>query len=145
MLSIIEKYVIIIILYHITLLRLPQWLSGKKFLQCRKRFLQRNSRQQRTPAMQETIPASTPRSGRSPGEGHGNPLQYSCLENTVDRGAWQAAVHGVAKSQTWLKRLSPHITLLVHQNMQIKLFWTNGGEREVRPIFSLNLHDVKPV
>ena len=95
--------------------------------------------------MQETIPASTLRLGRSPGEGHGNPLQYSCLENTVDRGVWQAAVHGVAKSQTRLKRLSPHITLLVHQNMQIKLFWTNGGEREVRPIFSLNLHDVKPV
>ena len=38
--------------------------------------------------------------GRSPGEGHGNPLQYSCLENPMNRGAWQAAVHGVAKSQT---------------------------------------------
>ena len=40
--------------------------------------------------------------GRSPGGGHGHPLQYSCLENPVDRGAWQAAVHGVAKSQTRL-------------------------------------------
>ena len=40
--------------------------------------------------------------GRSPGGGHGNPLQYSCLENPVDRGAQQAAVHGVAKSQTRL-------------------------------------------
>ena len=38
--------------------------------------------------------------GRSPGEGNGNPLQYSCLENFMDRGAWQARVHGVAKSQT---------------------------------------------
>ena len=38
--------------------------------------------------------------GRSPGEGHGNPLQYSCLENPMDRGAWQATVHGVAKSLT---------------------------------------------
>ena len=38
--------------------------------------------------------ASTPRLGRSPGEGNGNPLQYSCLENSTDRGAWQAAVHG---------------------------------------------------
>ena len=37
------------------------------------------------------------------GEGHGNPLQYSCLENPVDRGAWWAAVHGVAQSQTQLK------------------------------------------
>ena len=38
--------------------------------------------------------------GRSPGEGSGNPLQYSCLENTMDGGAWQTIVHGVAKSQT---------------------------------------------
>ena len=43
---------------------------------------------------------SIPRSGRSPGEGHGNPLQYSCLENPMDRGGWWATVHGVAKSQT---------------------------------------------
>ena len=40
---------------------------------------------------------STPESGRSPGEGNGNPLQYSCLENSVVWGAWQATVHGVAK------------------------------------------------
>ena len=38
-------------------------------------------------------------SGRSPGGGHGNPLQYCCLENSMDRGTWQAAVHRVAKSQ----------------------------------------------
>ena len=38
-----------------------------------------------------------PGSGRSPGGGHGNPLQYSCLENRMDRGAWRATVHGVAK------------------------------------------------
>ena len=36
------------------------------------------------------------------GEGHGNPLQYSCLDNSMDRGAWQATIHGVAKSQTRL-------------------------------------------
>ena len=40
-----------------------------------------------------------PRSGRSPGEGHGNPLQYSCLEKPMDRGAWRATVHRVSKSQ----------------------------------------------
>ena len=40
------------------------------------------------------------RSGRSPGEGNGNPLQYSCLENSMDRGVLWAIVHGVAKSQT---------------------------------------------
>ena len=43
-----------------------------------------------------------PGSGRFPGEGNGNPLQYSCLENPMDRGAWWATVHGVAKSRTWL-------------------------------------------
>ena len=43
---------------------------------------------------------SIPGSGRSPGGGHGSPLQYSCLGNPVDRGAWRATVHGVAKSQT---------------------------------------------
>ena len=38
--------------------------------------------------------------GRTPGEGHGSPLQDSCLENPMERGAWQATIHGVAKSQT---------------------------------------------
>ena len=45
-------------------------------------------------------PDSIPGSGRSPGEGNGYPLQYSCLENLMDGGAWWAIVHGVAKSQT---------------------------------------------
>ena len=44
--------------------------------------------------------------GRSPGEGNGHPLQYSCLENSINRGAWWGTVHWVAKSQTRLKRLS---------------------------------------
>ena len=43
-------------------------------------------------------PGSIPGLGRSPGEENGNPLQYSCLENYMDRGAWQAVVHGVAKN-----------------------------------------------
>ena len=47
-------------------------------------------------------PGLIPESGRSPGEGNGNPLQYSCLENSMDRGAWQAMVQGVEKSQTCL-------------------------------------------
>ena len=47
-------------------------------------------------------PGSIPGQGRSSGEGHGNPLQYSCLENSIDRGAWWPAVHGTAKSQTGL-------------------------------------------
>ena len=45
-------------------------------------------------------PASISGSGRSPGEGNGNALQYSCLENSMDGGAWWATVHGVAKSWT---------------------------------------------
>ena len=50
-----------------------------------------------------------PGSGRSPGGGHGNPFQYSNLENPIERGAWQVTVHGVAKSRTRLKRLSSSI------------------------------------
>ena len=50
--------------------------------------------------------SSIPWSGRSPGGGHGKPLQYFCLENPTDREAWQATVHGVTKSRTRLKRLS---------------------------------------
>ena len=46
---------------------------------------------------------SVPGLGRCPGGGHGNTLQYSCLENPMDRGGWQATVHGVAKSLTRLK------------------------------------------
>ena len=49
---------------------------------------------------------SIPGSERSPGGGHGSPLQYSCLESSMDRGAWRATVHSVAVSQTRLKRLS---------------------------------------
>ena len=49
---------------------------------------------------------SIPRSGRCPGEGNGNPLQYSCLENPVDGGAWWAAAQRVTQSRTQLKRLS---------------------------------------
>ena len=54
-------------------------------------------------------------SGRSPGEGNGNPLQYSCLVNPMDRGAWRATVHRVTQSQTWLKRLSTqYYIILLH-------------------------------
>ena len=49
---------------------------------------------------------SIPGSGRSPGEGSGNPLQYYCLENPMDGGAWWATVHGVAKSRTRLSNLT---------------------------------------
>ena len=59
--------------------------------------------------MQETRHVGLiPGSERSPGGGNGNPLQYSCLENPMERGAWGTTVHGVTKSQTWLKRLNVH-------------------------------------
>ena len=64
--------------------------------------------------------SSIPGSGRFPGEGNGNPLQYSCLENPMDREAWWATVHRVAKSQTQLKDTSlpnaPH-----NQNYSLSL------------------------
>ena len=53
---------------------------------------------------------SIPGSGRSPGEGNGNPLQYSCLENPMDGGAWWATAHGVTKSQTQLSDFTHSLT-----------------------------------
>ena len=57
---------------------------------------------------------SIPGWGRSPGGGYGNPLQYACLENPMDREAWWATVHRVTNSRTWLKRLSKH-TCTLHE------------------------------
>ena len=54
-------------------------------------------------------PGSIPGLGRSPGEGNGNPLQYSCLENPMDGGAWLATVHGVAKSRTQLSDFTMYV------------------------------------
>ena len=54
------------------------------------------------------VAGSIPVSERSPGGGRGNPLQYSCLKNAMDRGAWQATVHRVTNSRTRLKQLSTH-------------------------------------
>ena len=68
----------------------------------------------------------TPGSERSPGGGHGNPLQYSCLENSMDKGAWRATIHRAAKSQTRLKRLSKHahscLYLFVYFSLQLCQF-----------------------
>ena len=64
---------------------LPRWLSEKN------------------PPANAGDMGSIPGSGRSPGEGNGNPLQYSCLESSMERGAWRATVHRVAKGRTWLR------------------------------------------
>ena len=56
-------------------------------------------------------PGSIPRSGRSPEEWNGNPLQYPCLENSMDGGAWWAIVHGIAKSWTQLSDFTLFLTL----------------------------------
>ena len=57
-----------------------------------------------------------PESGRSPGGGHGNPFQYSCLENLMNRGAWWATVRGVTKSQTGLSERAQHTAHAVEHN-----------------------------
>ena len=67
---------------------------------------------------------SIPGLGRSPGEGIGNPLQYSCLENPMDRGAWWATVHGVAKSRTRLSNFT-HITHTTSPTESKRLFYTS--------------------
>ena len=72
-----------------------------------------------------------PGSGRSPGGGNGNPLQYSCLGNPMDRGAWQATVQRVAKSQTRLQQLSTYVhTLNTREQWEI----TSSSHNFVIPI-----------
>ena len=87
--------------FVVCLCGLPWWLSGKESA-CNAGDL-----------------GSVPGLGRSPGGGHGNPLQYSCLENSMDRGAWWATVHGVAKSRTWLKWLSRSSSVFMQRILSI--------------------------
>ena len=76
-----------------------------------------------------TEAGSIPESGRSPEEGNGNPLQYSCLKNPMDRGTWQAAIHGTTKSWTWLKQLTtapPFYVMKVKSFSRVRVFATPG-------------------
>ena len=108
-----------------TLWDFPGGTSGKEpTCQCR-----------RHKRLQDRIQGSIPGSGRSPEGGHGNPLQYSCLENPMDRGAWQATVHGVAESQTRLKwlRICIKITnenLLYSKGALLDTLWWPKLERD---------------
>ena len=67
-------------------------------------------------------PGSIPGLGMSPGEGNGNPLQYSCLQNSMDRGTWQATIHGVKKSGTRLSNEHFHfdVTVTVVDTKELK-------------------------
>ena len=90
---------------------------------------------------------STPGSGRSPGGGNDNPLQYSCLENPTDRGAWRATVHGVTKESDKTKQLKTHQWLGLQASnagsMGSILAWETGilhgtccdQEKEKPPVF----------
>ena len=89
---------------------------------------------------------SVPGSGRSPGEGNGNPLQYSCLGNPMDRGAWQAIVHGVTESDmteqltlTYLPCVPAIIFLLFTQEKE-KHAHKNNHTRFLAALFTVNTH-----
>ena len=69
------------------------------------------------------VAGSIPGSGISPGEGNGNPLQYSCPKNPMDRGAWRTIIHRVTKSQTWLKWLSTHACVHSKHKLSVYLFY----------------------
>ena len=87
-------------------LGLPQWLTGKEFA-CN--------------AEDAGDGGSIPRSGRSPGEGKGNPLQYSCLENPMDARAWWVMVHWVTTSWTLLStHTHTHTPELLHKSPHLK-------------------------
>ena len=91
-------------------------------------------------------PGSVPGSGRSPGEGIGYPLQYSCLANPTDGGAWSAAVHGVSKSRTRLKdfTFTFHFHALEKEtaNHSSVLAWRIPGTGEPGGLPSMGLHRV---
>ena len=76
----------------------PRWLSGKESV------------------CSTGDPSSIPKSGRSPGEGNDNSLQYSCLENSMDRGAWQAIVHAVAKELDTTQQLNNSSPVFILKN-----------------------------
>ena len=78
--------------------------------------------------LRDTDMDSIPGLGRLPGGGHGNPLQSSCLENPMDRGAWQAMVPGVTKNRTQLKQLSMHMHMQLDSrapSLPIQLCFSN--------------------
>ena len=87
------------------------------------------------------------KSGRSPGGGHGNPLQYSCLENPKDRGAWRATVHGAARSRTqlsmhaptpWLIKEMPKLGNFPNYSVEIHMIVTDIGKSKTKLYYSIS-------
>ena len=98
----------------------------------------------KSPACNAGGPGSISASGRYPGEGNRNPLQYPCLENTVDRGAWWAAAHRVAQSRTRLNRLSMHACVGEGKaTHSIILAWRFLGTEEPDGLPSMGSHRVR--
>ena len=79
-------------------------------------------------------PGSIPGSRRSPGEGNGNPLQYSCLDNPMDRRAWWATVHGVTESRTQLSDCTSVAGYKISTQKSLAFLYTNNekSEREIK-------------
>ena len=79
--------------------------------------------------------------GKSPGGGHGNPLQYSFLESPMDRGAWWATVHRVANSQTWLTWLSTHMYIVewCPEGTMLPYAWISRKGLDGESVFNLSL------
>ena len=128
-----EKFICTILLgctnsYH----GLPWWLSGKES------------------ACNAGDTGLLPGSGRSSGEGHGNSLQYSCLENPTDKGAWRATVHGVAKSQwhnwsDWAHTAHTHTHTHTHtQFLQRLYFCTFYLPKEYNTVCSVVADSLRP-
>ena len=83
-----------------------------------------------------------PGSGRSPGWGNGNQLQYSCLENPMDRGSWLAIVHRVSKSQTWLKRQLAHkcVHMCIDTHTYIHVYTYIHTYKDMHTYFPASVH-----
>ena len=91
----------------------------------------------RLPAMQETRVRSPGRED-SPGEGNGNPLQYSCLGNPMNRGAWWATFHGVTKESDTTERLHFHFTIVYFLHVQFDyLFFKKEGEVPLKAMLNM--------
>ena len=88
--------------------------------------------------------SSIPRSGRSPGGGHGNPPQYFRLGNPMDRGTWRATVYRIAESRTWLNRLSTHIAGLMDQLKAIQKEGAESGLGLLSPVWH-HVHESFPL